>query len=76
MYFISSTNPDFFGYSARLYPGFFYGILTSLIRTVFLPVLSFMPFRLLIFGSSPSEHLPDDERNMITLDSSIVQMFY
>ena len=30
-----------------------------------------MPTRLLIFGSSHSEHLPDDERNLTTVDSSI-----
>ena len=35
-----------------------------------------MPLRLLIFGSSLSERLPDDERNPLTIDSSIVQLFF
>ena len=35
-----------------------------------------MPLWLRIFGSSLSEHLPDDERNPLTIDSSIVQLFF
>ena len=34
-----------------------------------------MPLRLLIFGSSLSERLPDDERNLLTLDSSMSDYF-